>query len=51
VLLVAFFFVRILGADVIGDSGVPKKKKKKKKGDEEPAGPPATALEMAGGAH
>jgi ABC-type sugar transport system permease subunit len=51
VLLVAFVFVRILGADVIGDSGVPKKKKKKKKGDEEPAGPPATALEMAGGAH
>ena len=51
VLLVAFLFVRILGADVIGDSGVPKKKKKKKKGDEEPAGPPATALEMAGGAH
>jgi len=51
VLLVAFLFVRILGADVIGDSGVPKKKKKKKKGDVEPAGPPATALEMAGGAH
>ena len=51
VLLVAFLFVRILGADVIGDSGVPKKKKKKKKGDEEPAGPPATSLEMAGGAH
>ncbi len=51
VLLVAFLFVRILGADVIGDSGVPKKKKKKKKGDEEAAGPPATALEMAGGAH
>jgi ABC-type sugar transport system permease subunit len=50
VLLVAFVFVRILGADVIGDSGVPKKKKKKK-GDEESAGPPATALEMAGGAH
>jgi len=50
VLLVAFVFVRILGADVIGDSGMPKKKKKKK-GDEEPAGPPATALEMAGGAH
>ena len=49
-LLVAFVFVRILGADVIGDSGVPKKKKKKK-GDEEEAGPPATALEMAGGAH
>jgi ABC-type sugar transport system permease subunit len=50
VLLVAFVFVRILGADVIGDSGMPKKKKKKK-GDEEPAGPPPTALEMAGGAH
>jgi hypothetical protein len=50
VLLVAFVFVRILGADVIGDSGMPKKKKKKK-GDESPAGPPATALEMAGGAH
>ncbi len=49
VLLVAFLFVRILGADVIGDADV--KKKKKKKGDEEPAGPPATALEMAGGAH
>jgi hypothetical protein len=47
---VAFVFVRILGADVIGDSGMPKKKKKKK-GDEEQAGPPATALEMAGGAH
>ena len=31
---------------MIGDSGMPKKKKKKK-GDEEPAGPPATALEMA----
>jgi ABC-type sugar transport system permease subunit len=50
VLLVAFVFVRILGADVIGDADVPKKKKKKK-GDEGPAGPPATALEMAGGAH
>jgi ABC-type sugar transport system permease subunit len=50
VLLVAFLFVRILGADVIGDSGVPKKKKRKKD-DEEAAGPPATALEMAGGAH
>ena len=30
VLLVAFLFVKILGADVIGDSGMPKKKKKKK---------------------
>jgi trehalose/maltose transport system permease protein len=50
VLVVAYLFVRILGADVIGDADVAKKKKKKK-GDEEPAGPPATALEMAGGAH
>jgi multiple sugar transport system permease protein len=49
VLVVAFLFVRILGAEVIGDADV--QKKKKKKGDEEPAGPPATALEMAGGAH
>ena len=29
VLLVAFLFVRILGADVIGDSGMPKKKEEK----------------------
>jgi multiple sugar transport system permease protein len=49
VLLVAFLFVRILGAEVIGDADA--QKKKKKKGDQEPAGPPATALEMAGGAH
>ena len=28
VLLVAFLFVKVLGADVIGDSGMPKKKKK-----------------------
>ena len=48
VLLVAFLFVRILGAEVIGDADG--KQKKKKKGDNEP-GPPATALEMAGGAH
>jgi multiple sugar transport system permease protein len=48
VLLVAFLFVRILGADVIGDSAP---KKKKKKDAEAEAGPPATALEMAGGAH
>jgi multiple sugar transport system permease protein len=47
VLLVAFLFVRVLGADVIGDSAPPKKKKNKKGED----GPPATALEMAGGAH
>ena len=32
-LLVAFLFVKLLGADVIGDSGMPKKKKKKGKDD------------------
>jgi ABC-type sugar transport system permease subunit len=50
VLLVAFLFVRILGADVIGDSGMPKKKKKKKGEDGGPAQPVA-ALEQIGGAH
>ena len=39
VLLVAFLFVKVLGADVIGDSGVPKKKKKRRGGGDEPAGP------------
>jgi ABC-type sugar transport system permease subunit len=33
VLLVAFLFVKLLGADVIGDSGMPKKKKKRKDDD------------------
>jgi ABC-type sugar transport system permease subunit len=47
VLLVAFLFVKILGADVIGDSGMPKKKKKDK--DAETASVPG--LEMMGGAH
>jgi ABC-type sugar transport system permease subunit len=46
VLLVAFLFVKILGADVIGDSGMPKKKKKKGKDAET-----VPALEMMGGAH
>ena len=51
VLLVAFLFVRILGADVIGDADV--KKKKKKKGDEDAEPPPGelAALEQMGGAH
>ncbi len=49
VLLVAFLFVRLLGADVIGDSGMPKKKKRNKNDVDLPA--PATTLEMAGGAH
>ncbi len=48
VLLVAFLFVKILGADVIGDSA-PKKGKKKKGDVELPV--PMTSLEMAGGAH
>ena len=47
VLLVAFLFVKILGADVIGDTGMPKKKKDKKK----PGAAGAPGLEMAGGAH
>jgi hypothetical protein len=52
VLLVAFLFVRILGAEVIGDADVQKKKKKKKG---EP--PPEEAMqetmigEAIGGAH
>ena len=46
VLLVAFLFVKVLGADVIGDSGMPKKKKSKNK-----AGQPVAALETVGGAH
>jgi hypothetical protein len=52
VLLVAFLFVRILGADVIGDADVPKKKKKKK-GDEgaDQNRQSTAALEQMGGAH
>jgi len=49
VLLVAFVFVKILGADVIGDSAPPKKSKKKKGDQELPV--PMTSLQMAGGAH
>jgi ABC-type sugar transport system permease subunit len=50
VLLVAFLFVRILGADVIGDSGMPKKKKKRGKDDQAKTGQ-VPALETMGGAH
>jgi len=53
VLLVAFLFVKILGADVIGDSGMPKKKKKKKKGQDEDGDLEAQrvpGLELMGGA-
>ena len=47
VLLVAFLFVKVLGADVIGDSGMPKKKKRRGADDE--ATEPASAVEMMGG--
>ena len=47
VLLVAFLFVKVLGADVIGDTGMPKKKKDKKKATDQAA----PGLEMMGGAH
>ncbi len=51
VLLIAFLFVRILGADLISDPDLKKTKKKKKTdGDASDAASP-TALEMAGGAH
>jgi ABC-type sugar transport system permease subunit len=52
VLLVAFLFVRILGADVIGDADVAKKKKKKKGDEGADQNRQATAaLEQMGGAH
>jgi ABC-type sugar transport system permease subunit len=52
VLLVAFLFVRLLGADVIGDADLPKKKKRGK--DESPPEPAAQQTmigEAIGGAH
>ena len=51
VLLVAFVFVRVLGADVIGDSAPPKKKKKKGGDDAIPDNLNPEAMAMAGGAH
>jgi ABC-type sugar transport system permease subunit len=51
VLLVAFLFVRILGADVIGDADVPKKKKKKGDGGADQNRQSTAALEQMGGAH
>lgn len=48
VLLIAFLFVKVLGADVIGDTGMPKKKKDKKNKAPDAAAP---GLEMMGGAH
>src|SRR3954454_19030155 len=44
VLLIAFLFVKVLGADVIGDSAPPKKSKKKKGDEELPV--PMTSLQM-----
>ncbi len=54
VLLIAFLFVKVLGADVIGDTGMPKKKRRGKKsdlGDGPAPGAAVPGLEMAGGAH
>jgi len=51
VLLVAFLFVKMLGADVIGDSDAPKKKKKKKGGDEDSNAAGVPGVELMGGAH
>jgi len=53
VLLIAFLFVKVLGADVIGDTGMPKKKRGKKTdaGDGAAPGAAIPGLEMAGGAH
>src|SRR5215203_6978608 len=52
VLLVAFLFVRVLGADVIGDSAPPKTKKKKRRGGpDEAKSAEVPALEAMGGAH
>ena len=49
VLLVAFLFVKVLGADVVGEAA-PKKKKKKDKTDDRTAAE-VSGLEMVGGAH
>jgi ABC-type sugar transport system permease subunit len=51
VLLVAFLFVKILGADVIGDSAPKKKKKKDRKGEPDAKTGQVAGLEMMGGAH
>jgi multiple sugar transport system permease protein len=49
VLLIAFLFVKILGADVIGDSAP--KKNKKKKGDQDATTAGVPALQQMGGNH
>jgi ABC-type sugar transport system permease subunit len=50
VLLIAFLFVKILGADVIGDSAPPKTKKKRRGADQAKSAE-VPALETMGGAH
>jgi len=47
---VAYVFVKVLGADLIGEAA-PKKKKKKKGEITDQASGEAAALEMMGGAH
>ncbi len=51
VLLIAFLFVRLLGADVIGDSAPPKTKKKRRGKDDQAQTAEVPALEAMGGAH
>ena len=51
VLLVAFVFVKLLGADVIGDSEARAARKKKTKDDDRGPAEPTAALEQIGGAH
>ncbi|MBA8796143.1 multiple sugar transport system permease protein [Friedmanniella endophytica] len=50
VLLVAYLFVRVLGADVIGEKA-PKKKKVKKNDRNDTQAAPVSGIELAGGAH
>ena len=50
VLLVAYLFVKVLGADVIGDSA-PKKKKKEKNKKNDATAAPTPGVELMGGAH
>ena len=51
VMLVAFLFVKLLGADVVGEGRPPKRGKAKKKGDTTESAGTAATLEMTGGNH
>lgn len=52
IMLIAYLFVKLLGADVVGDAAPPKKKKRSKKRLDEGARAGSTAtLEMTGGNH